>query len=140
MALLESHGVAPTEDNAMHLIVFLEALKLYDERTASYGQIWRQYGALSNLLNAARKVDRSMETWWHNDGGAIPILHKSNLDDAFDALNYLAFFIRNAREGNLTGEQPDRPCEHPADAVMYNEFNKRTQCHRCGQTMYPEGT
>lgn len=91
--------------------VFVEALKIYSSRSHAYGEVWKQYGAMSNLLNAARKIDRLMNSWWHEDKDieSVPILHKDALDDAFDALNYLAFFIRSAREGNLTGAKPTRP-------------------------------
>ena len=89
-----------------HMEVFEEATGLYVVRSRSYGQVWRNYGALSNLLSAARKVDRTMETWWHQQ---TPVMHKDALDDAMDAINYLNFFVRNAREGNITGQTPDRP-------------------------------
>jgi len=89
------------------LAVILEALEVYRQRSVSYGEVWRQYGATGNLLQAARKVDRLMEMWWHNPDGAAA-LQKDALDDAIDAINYLVFFIRLAREGNLTGSAPDR--------------------------------
>lgn len=111
MEMLEGNGIQPTEENAMQLIVFLQALRTYDSRTSAYGQVWKQYGALSNLLSVARKTDRIMSSWWHEEGEK-PVLHKDNLDDAIDLLNYTAFFIRNAREGNLTGEQPERLSVH----------------------------
>jgi hypothetical protein len=79
-----------------------EAASVMLHRTASYGLVWRRFGALSNLLNAARKVERLMEAWWHGNGE--PALHKDALDDAFDAINYLSFFVQCAREGNITGE------------------------------------
>jgi hypothetical protein len=90
--------------------VFEKCLEINEDRSAAYGDVWRNYGAVSNLLSAARKVDRLMETWW--DGlinGTAPGIHKDALDDAYDAINYLAFFIRNATDGNFTGERPERP-------------------------------
>ena len=85
----------------------MEALNIYRQRGLSYGEVWRQYGATANLVQAARKIDRLMEMWWHNPDGAVA-LQKDALDDAFDALNYLVFFIRLARDGNITGSAPDR--------------------------------
>lgn len=90
--------------------VFEQCLQIHEGRSEAYGEVWRNYGAVSNLLSAARKVDRLMETWW--DGminGTAPSIHKDALDDAYDAINYLAFFIRNAQNGNFTGERPERP-------------------------------
>lgn len=115
--LFGQQGIELNQHTMEHLLVFLEALKLYYSRSGAYGQIWQQYGALSNLINAARKVDRTMEVWWTketetyraSDGKVKPLLHKDNLDDAFDCLNYLVFFIRNARSGNLVGSVPERP-------------------------------
>lgn len=106
--LMRAHDIDPTPENMEQLNVFLKAVQIYGSRTGSYGQVWRQYGALSNLVSVARKVDRLMHSWWHAVSG-IPALHKDNLDDAFDLLNYAAFFIRNATSGNITGEQPERP-------------------------------
>lgn len=105
---LETAGVQPTEENIQHLEVFMEALKVYDSRSAVYGMLWQQYGALSNLLNMARKTDRLMEEWWHKDG-APPVMHKDALDDAVDLLNYTVFFMRNARRFNILGSPPPRP-------------------------------
>jgi hypothetical protein len=118
---LEQYGIPMTEDNVDHLDVLMEAMSLYNERTASYGQIWKQYGATGNLLHAALKTDRMMELWWH--GGPKPALHKDNLDDAIDALNYLTFFIRNARDANLTGSAPERPRD-PRDIDYGPQFGE----------------
>src|SRR5262245_28570301 len=79
-----------------------EAATLMLHRTLSYSTVWRRFGAISNLLNAARKIGRLMELWYEgqdsfdvvgDDGkviNRIPVLHKDGLDDAFDAINYLA--------------------------------------------------
>lgn len=93
-----------------HQAVLDEVADLYSQRSQAYGQVWRNYGALANLLNATRKVDRLMNIWWRS---TKPSIHKDALDDAFDAINYLVFFIRSAREGNFTGVAPERP-----DAVL----------------------
>lgn len=103
-AVLEYFGVPVTESNLEHFEVFIECLKTHDQRTKAYGTVWKRYGALSNLLSAARKVDRLMEMWWRK-GGRPEILHKDALDDAYDGINYLVFMIRNARAGNLTGDE-----------------------------------
>ena len=85
------------------------AVRLMAERTTAYGLVWKQYGALSNLLSAARKIDRLMNIWWFATEDQPPALHKDALDDAMDAINYLGFFIQNAREGNILGTAPKRP-------------------------------
>ena len=95
---------------AVHAGIAEEAVALMVHRTGSYGLVWQQYGALNNLVRAATKVDRLMEYWWHGDGS---LEHKEALDDALDAMNYLAFFIANARAGNITGTPPGRPDTGP---------------------------
>lgn len=104
---LEAEGIAVTPDTIEQLRVLTECVRLYDSRGRSYGQVWKQYGALASLLNAARKVDRLMAIWWHSTRGAA--LHKDALDDAYDCINYMTFFMRLAIRGNITGTAPTRP-------------------------------
>lgn len=106
---LVERGVPDTPEVRKQLEVFVEALRIFESRNAAYGDVWMQYGALSNLLSVARKVDRTMEAWWHDSPGELPVMHKDALDDAIDLINYAVFFIRNARDGNVTGCAPDRP-------------------------------
>lgn len=119
--VLINAGIDVTDDNREQLRVCLEAVRTYSERTQTYGQVWRQYGALSNLLSSARKVDRLMEGWWHD--GAPP-LHKDGLDDAIDLINYTVFFMRNAREANFVGDRPKRPAHSAPDPAEH--------CTTCG--------
>lgn len=109
--VLDLMGVDLTDDNREHLDVLLECFDLYTARSENYGQVWKNYGALNNLVRSASKVDRLMETWWHGrpPESAHPAMHKDSLDDALDAVSYLTFFIRSARAGNLTGTPPERP-------------------------------
>lgn len=109
------------------LAVILEALTIYRQRSRSYGEVWRQYGATANLLQAARKIDRLMQIWYHNPDGA-EALQKDALDDAFDALNYLVFFIRAARDGNLTGEAPFRIAPLSCGCPMVPTIMPRPDC------------
>lgn len=104
--LLVKFGIEPNEDMKEQFSVFLEAMAIYWQRSHSYSEIWRQYGAMSNLLSVARKTDRMMESWHSlSEGGDI---HKDSMDDAIDLLNYCTFFIRNFRDGNLFGSAPER--------------------------------
>lgn len=108
--VLDTFGIEATDDVKEQLVIFLTALRIYDERGKIYGDTWTTYGALNNLLRAATKVDRSMEIWWHDgSNNGNPLMHKDNLDDAIDAINYLVFFIRCVRAGNITGSKRARP-------------------------------
>lgn len=109
-----------------------DAASVMLHRTASYGLAWQRYGALANLLNAARKVERLMTSWW-DQGGGRPALHKDALDDAVDAINYLQFFITCAMTGNLTGERRDLPeCENGWHKVSQDS----PHCIDCGKHVW----
>lgn len=100
VAFLESLDIEPTSDMITQLNVLAEALQIHETRK-SYGDIWRKYGALSNLLSVARKADRLMQIFWHGPG---ELTHKDSVDDAYDLINYAAFFIRNYTDGNMKGQ------------------------------------
>jgi hypothetical protein len=103
------------DDAQEHWNVLIDAERIYEERSLVYGDVWKQYGALNNLVRAATKIDRLMAIWWHNQDdfeGFVTALHKDGLDDAYDAINYLAFFVRCAKNGNVTGSAPVRPQAH----------------------------
>jgi hypothetical protein len=124
--LLEACGIEQNEETEQQLLVFLTALKLFDNRNRTYRNIWETYGALSNLLRAATKVDREMEIWWHSPELDC-LQHKEALDDAFDALNYLAFFIRCVRSGNITGSKRPRPVDpNGASATLTSMLEETT--------------
>ena len=101
----------------LHAQTLDEAATLMLRRTLSYGLVWQRQGALKNLLKAETKMGRLMEMWWHgqdsvelvgDDGktvSRIPALHKDSLDDAWDCINYLVFFIQCARAGNIDGDE-----------------------------------
>lgn len=97
--------VSSTEEQAN---VLDDALRIFVERNTKYRDTWQQYGALANLVRSAQKLDRLMAVWWHESGEYEP-LDAEALDDAYDAINHLAFFIRCAKEGNITGSEPQRP-------------------------------
>lgn len=96
---LASLGLSQTDDNVNQLLVFAEALDTYEHRTPKYGQNWKRYGWLSNLSDILRKSDRLWSMYW--TGKMNPM--EGGLDDAIDLLNYIAFFIRNAQDGNERG-------------------------------------
>lgn len=98
------------EKQALHeqQVVFNKAWSIMSQRTGAYSLVWKQYGALANLLNSARKIDRLMNIWWRGEDDDVPQLDKSLLDDAYDAINYLGFFIQCAEEGNIVGTAPER--------------------------------
>ena len=110
-AMLRSLPPGQSRAAVEHAQGLQDAASLMLHRTASYGLAWQRYGALSNLVNAARKVERLMGVWWDQNNGELPELHKDALDDAVDAINYLQFFITLAREGDITGIRRELPVD-----------------------------
>lgn len=97
--ICDTFGVPYTKDSAEHMMVFLEALQIYGERTKKYGDIWKNAGAIQAFYDAHRKARRIHKVWGAEKVvPGEPMLAPTNLDDAFDAINYLIFGIRNARE------------------------------------------
>lgn len=125
----EAIRALPSDDArnyAKHARVLQEAADVMLHRSARYGATWRQYGALANLLQGATAVNRLMATWWFNEGDR-PAFHKDVLDDAYDAINYLAFFIALAQAGEVVGNPPTWEC--PAHIMSLNEG----VCVVCGE-------
>jgi hypothetical protein len=101
-------GLDRTSTNSEQLLVFLEAVAIHEDRTTHYRDHWREQGGLDNLRNARGKLRRQVaviSTVAGEQAAVTPVLSKDNLDDSFDCLNYIGFFIRNARAGNLDGEE-----------------------------------
>lgn len=98
--LLEQYGIPYKPELIRQLDIFMQALRIHETRSV-YGQSWRRYGALSNLLSVARKADRLMQVFWFGRGG---LEHKDAVDDAYDLINYTAFFIRNFKDENWKGQ------------------------------------
>lgn len=110
-------------DSALFMSVLVDVFTTYLDRDQSYGDIWKQYGAMSSLISVARKTDRLMALWWTKEEAPTLSEHKrtalgkESLDDAVDLIAYTVFFFLNARAGNLFGEVPDRPTHPPTPSM-----------------------
>lgn len=90
-------GKALTISDHEQLAVLLDAFVIYKERNDRYQDLWKEYGAADtahHLKSKALRVGAELGRT-HEPGEAY------DLDDAFDAVNYAAFTIRNVREGRL---------------------------------------
>lgn len=81
-----------------HLNVMCEALVVHGERSAAYGDHWRENGALDNLNHGIRKLRRQRAILEAGSGEGFA---KGGDDDAIDAINYAAFAVRNMRNGRI---------------------------------------
>lgn len=77
---------------------FIGCMDTYAERSKKYGEAWRRFGAVNNLVRAASKAERLLEQFWYK---AAPPSHTevADLDDAVDMANYIAFFHTQASAG-----------------------------------------
>jgi hypothetical protein len=100
VAALEALEIEPTEEMLNQALMFVVALKTYEKKDQMYGQAWKRLGALNNLTRMATKVERLLEQFWHREDNR----NGADLDDAVDLLNYDAFFMRQAIEGEWTKE------------------------------------
>jgi len=84
----------PTDDNAAQLQVLTESMYIYQEREAARGGLWKTAGAIDSAHHLRSKGVRVKHAIDH----AMP---EAGLDDAHDAVNYAAFYIRNVRAGRI---------------------------------------
>lgn len=90
----------------------MEALAIYRERNAKYGDAWRRSGWRGTLTDLRRKIERAWSFLWHAEPVKMvtidsepgdPHPQDPDFDDVFDIINYAAFTIRAGREGNRDG-------------------------------------
>lgn len=88
---------------AEHQDVLDEALAIYKERNARYGDAWRRSGWRGTLTDLRRKIERAWSFLWHADPEQVDGPDDIDVDDLMDIINYAVFSIRAIREGNRDG-------------------------------------
>lgn len=83
--------------------VFLEALKIYQDRNEEYRDNWRRYGWRGCLYDLRRKVERAWDRLWSIKPGDNDSWERPD-DDLLDVINYAAITARAIQEGNRDGE------------------------------------
>lgn len=82
-------GHEATDTNIKQVKTYMDAFDLFIERNAKYQDLWREYGWEDTLMHVRSKMQRmQLATKDNVEPGEV-------LDDAFDLINYGAFFIRN---------------------------------------------
>jgi hypothetical protein len=79
--------------------IFDRALRIYAKRNERYKDNWRRFGWRGCLFRIRERTERLWDTYWQ--GGSAGL--EADLDDAYDLLNFVAFFIRAVEEGNRGG-------------------------------------
>ena len=81
---------------------FSKAMEIYRDRSLTYGDTWRESGALGQALRARDKVNRFLAQVSEARRRDLS-MDGVNLEDAYDAMNHLAFATRCIIEGNMVG-------------------------------------
>jgi len=85
-------GIPVSDDSMRQAEVMVAALQLFHLRSERHGDVWKASGWQGMLVDARKKVERLWNEFMAQS--EIP----EDLDSAYDAINYLAFFIRAQHE------------------------------------------
>jgi hypothetical protein len=91
----------PARSNNELEAVLREATGIFIARNRIHKDSWKREGLRGALFNARRKIERAWDGLW--DWSEDHQL-QSELDDLFDAINYMALAILCYREGNRDGK------------------------------------
>lgn len=90
-------GVDSTEDNMEQMRVLAQAMVIYEEREAARGGLWKEAGAIDSAHHLKSKGMRVFVAATHPEEAG----REAGIDEAVDAVNYAAFFVRNYRAGRV---------------------------------------
>lgn len=97
MAALEALDLPASETNIEQAMELLTALTIFDQRnTGHYDDLWKDFGWEDSLVHMRSKVSRATKLFREDSA-------EKDLDDAYDLMNYTAFFSRNVKDGNRHG-------------------------------------
>jgi len=88
--------------------VFSEALMLFDQKNADYGDAWRRNGWRGNLPRLFEKSDRVKSLLWRNDPRVPAVGDETAVQTLVDMMNTLAFCVINLREEVEFGHEVPR--------------------------------
>lgn len=79
--------------------VFAKCLAINAERNMRYKDLWTDYGWKGSLLHVGSKAARLRRIFWDR----ADVREDEDHDDAYDLINYTAFFVRLREDRNETG-------------------------------------
>lgn len=95
------YGITPTDSIITQLRVLLEALRKFGERNERYKDVWKESGWKGSLFDMRKKLTRLWRVFWRDQPIQTIDLE---CDDAYDLINFTAFFIRNVKDDNQWGQ------------------------------------
>jgi hypothetical protein len=90
---------SPTQEQ---MAVFERALKLHENRTKKYHDMWQRYGWRGAMVQARSAIERawSMTMPYAMSEQGVKANKLKVIDDLLDTINYCAFAIRNIEDAN----------------------------------------
>lgn len=86
-----------------HAEVLLRVRKIYEERSARRGPLWRKMGARGQLVNMRTCVERLWNQFYNINPDDLEELDV-DVDDALDLINYTVFLVLCLNHGSRDGE------------------------------------
>lgn len=83
-------------ENRSQVTVFVDTLSIFRERSKRHSGVWKDSGWRGALFDTRKKTDRLWNEFMVSDNPP------EDLDSAYDAINFLAFFIRG-KKANING-------------------------------------
>ena len=100
-AFLYVQGMVDNQTNLEQLQVMTAALRKFGERNQRYKDVWKESGWKGSLFDMRKKLTRIWRVFWR---GEPTEQIDWECDDAYDLINFTAFFIRNVRDNNQWGQ------------------------------------
>lgn len=101
-AAMRTLGIPVTLDNQAQFDVLMDVMDLYVAREGIHGGAWKRLGALNNLARLATKVERLLNQFWYKQAERNGDEDVPDMDDAYDAISYAVFVIRQAGNSEWT--------------------------------------
>jgi len=76
------------------------ALAIYADRNPKYNDNWSRFGWRGCLFRVRERAERLWDQYWDKEPSRLDF----DLDDAYDLLNFVCFFIRAVEANNRDGE------------------------------------
>lgn len=99
--ILDQLRVEKTTTNVHQLNVLLGAFEKFVQRNERYKDVWRESGWKGSLFDMRKKLTRIWRVFWRSEPEQQIDLE---CDDAYDLINFTAFFIRNVKDDNQWGQ------------------------------------
>lgn len=91
------------EEAVQHMLVLVEAWRVYMDRDKRYKKGWRDRGWKGNVCDVLRKAVRIRSMFWEDNYDVPDNAEEIDVDDLVDQINYSVFSVRNLRDGRRWG-------------------------------------